>query len=318
MKDYEKTINSAKNIISKDDHKKYLSQNSNEETIITEYQVFPGIKLIYNDIHVEQYTLGSYVQGNYIEINHCREGRMEREFKDEFFYLMPGDISIIRKTESDNKSYFPLSHYHGITILIDINSTPKCLSHFLNDVNVNPSIIAEKFCSNDNKYFIARSKRCIEHIFSELYAVPDSIRKGYFKVKILELLLILSNYEPTKNKMGNRCLSRKQVSLAKKVCKYLMSNIDKHITISEVSDTFNVSPTALKTAFKGVYGVPIYSYLRIHRMQTAALLLRRTNQSVMEIANTCGYDNASKFSGAFRAIMGLTPNEYRNINTYNL
>lgn len=49
----------------------------------------------------------------------------------------------------------------------------------------------EKFCANGG-YFAARSSASVEHIFSELYSVPEEIRKGYFKVKVLELLLFLS------------------------------------------------------------------------------------------------------------------------------
>lgn len=47
-------------------------------------------------------------------------------------------------------------------------------------------------------------------------------------------------------------------------------------------------------------------------MQVAALLLRQTECTVLEIAGKCGYDNGSKFAGAFKNVIGMTPNEYRN------
>jgi AraC-like DNA-binding protein len=40
-------------------------------------------------------------------------------------------------------------------------------------------------------------------------------------------------------------------------------------------------------------------------------MLRQTNESVISIALDFGYDNASKFSSAFKAVMGKTPSEYR-------
>lgn len=46
-------------------------------------------------------------------------------------------------------------------------------------------------------------------------------------------------------------------------------------------------------------------------MNVTALQLMRTDKIVMEIANDCGYDNASKFASAFRKIMNETPLEYR-------
>ena len=78
---------------------------------------------------------------------------------------------------------------------------------------------------------------------------------------------------------------------------------------------FHVSQTVLKGAFKGVYGVPVYSYMRTQKMQSAALLLKQTDLPVMEIAGRSGYDNGSKFAAAFRDIMGMSPNEYRNSST---
>ena len=43
-------------------------------------------------------------------------------------------------------------------------------------------------------------------------------------------------------------------------------------------------------------------------------MLEQTDKSVLEIANSHGYDNASKFAGVFRSIKGMSPNEYRNHN----
>lgn len=50
-------------------------------------------------------------------------------------------------------------------------------------------------------------------------------------------------------------------------------------------------------------------------MQAAALDLIQTEKSVLEIAGECGYDNASKFSAAFKEIMGEAPLEYRKAHT---
>lgn len=39
-------------------------------------------------------------------------------------------------------------------------------------------------------FTIIRANQTIEHIFSELYTVPEKIRFGYIRVKILELFHI--------------------------------------------------------------------------------------------------------------------------------
>lgn len=51
-------------------------------------------------------------------------------------------------------------------------------------------------------------------------------------------------------------------------------------------------------------------------MQAAALLLINTELSVSEIAGRYGYDNPSKFSAAFRKIMGKSPLKYRKLHSF--
>ena len=45
-----------------------------------------------------------------------------------------------------------------------------------------------------------RAKDEIEHIFSELYSVPDRLQKPYFMLKVQELLLFLCMVDVNKEK----------------------------------------------------------------------------------------------------------------------
>ena len=69
----------------------------------------------------------------------------------------------------------------------------------------------------------------------------------------------------------------------------------------------------MKKCFKGVYGQSIYAYIREYRMRVAAQKLIFSDDSILEIANSVGYENGSKFSAAFRSIVGLTPKEFREV-----
>ncbi len=289
----------------------YRMKDSMGEAVMTTFQVFPGIELTYNDVHTAECVIEKTVQGNILEISHCHQGRIECENKDEFFYLTPGDMSVSKKDDVRHKSYFPLGNYSGITITIDVEQAPECLSCFLDDVNVRPSALIQKFCSS-SRCFVARSDTSIEHIFSELYSVPDSIKKGYLKVKILELLLFLSGMDMKKDVFDDRRIPKNQAVLAKNVYEYLTRHMESRITLEQLSNIFHVSGTQIKNSFKGVYGVSVYSYIRAQKMQSAALLLQQTDMTVLEVAGHFGYDNGSKFAKAFKDTLGMTPNEYRN------
>lgn len=291
--------------------KEYTYTNDTGDATVTVYDVFPGVQLAYHSVHMDQLDINMSASSNFIEIFHCKEGRMEQEFEDEYFYLMPGDLSIAIRTERVKEFHFPLQHYHGITIGVDLDRISGETFHFMKETGVEPLETAKKLCGS-NHCFIIRSENYIEHIFSELYAVPENIKLGYFKLKVMELLLVLSEKGLKDNQMAEHAhLPKLQVQLANQAAAYLSENMEQHITIEELAKKFNVSVTHLKSVFKGVYGIPVFSYMRMQKMQLAAQLLIHTDDPIAEIAYRFGYNNISKFSAAFQKIMGDTPSEYR-------
>lgn len=310
MSSYENVIEECKT--ASENTKMWQISNKSGDALVTFHQVFPGIQLIFSDVHMESVSFDDNAQitHNVFEISHCREGRMECHVNEEFCYLTQGDLAIVRTNGISSTSFYPLHHYHGITVRIDVDNAPECLSLLLEDVFVRPKELAKKFCDK-NKFYVARSSSSFEHIFSELYSVPIEIQKGYFKIKVLELLLFLDALEVSENEINKRSYSRTQVSLAKNVSSYLHNHMDERITLEQLSNVFYVSGTHIKNSIKAVYGTSLYSFIRTQKMESAAFMLRYTDKSILEISNLHGYDNASKFSSAFRNVIGLSPNEYR-------
>ena len=289
----------------------YRSQDSTGDCEVTVYPVFSGIELVYYDVHMQSCDINLAKGREMLIITHCQEGRIEFEYKNgEYLYLASGDLSIQKNTENIRHRYCPLSHYHGVSVAIDMNRVPRCFSCILDDVFVSPEELEMKFCS-EKPYSIMRENISIEHIFSELYSVPENIRKGYHNVKVIELLLFLSGLEYKGESEERRYFSRSQVTAAKEAKKYLLAHLDEHITITELADMLGISSTSLKICFKGVYGDTINGYITNCKMQKAASLLKNTDKSVLEIAGIVGYNNGSKFAGAFRRVMNKSPNEYR-------
>lgn len=197
-----KTCSAHAEILQQNDERTvYRLRETDGEVRITAYPVFPGIELAYHDVHAPSYRLAEPNAAGLIEIQHCREGRAEYCCGGEHYFLAPGDLSVVRRAAIEGEVEFPTGHYHGITVTLDPALAPDCLSCILQDVDVRPSVLAEKFFA-DSECFVSRSSARVEHIFSELYAVPAGIRRGYFKVKVLELLLFLSALDVAHEKHG--------------------------------------------------------------------------------------------------------------------
>ncbi|WP_458788326.1 helix-turn-helix domain-containing protein [Vallitalea sediminicola] len=60
-----------------------------------------------------------------------------------------------------------------------------------------------------------------------------------------------------------------------------------------------------------MYGESPYHYLKKLRMNFAAHKLHETELSILEIAISVGYNNPSKFSNAFKSILGVLPSTFR-------
>ncbi len=289
----------------------YRLADETGEAVMTSYQVFPGVDVIYNDVHRPVCGTDVLPLDGLLEIDHCREGRMECEVCGEYIYMTPGDLTIHRKVGNVHNTYFPLSHYHGITVALDTDSASRCLSCILEDTPVKSSELMERYCQN-HACTVIRARPGIEHIFSELYSIPEQIREGYLKIKVMELLLFLGGTDLAADAVSDsRYFPAAQVEAVKAAKEYLTQHTEKHITVSELAERFGISQTTLKACFRGVFGESVYTFARQFKMQKAAVLLRQTNKNVMEIAGIFGYDNGSKFAKAFRDVMGETPDKYR-------
>ncbi|MEE5993427.1 MAG: AraC family transcriptional regulator [Oscillospiraceae bacterium] len=93
----------------------------------------------------------------------------------------------------------------------------------------------------------------------------------------------------------------------------MIADLEKTYTVEELSKISGMPSATLRKVFKAVYGVPIYQYMKGYKMKAAAAMLISEHQlHISEIAQRLGYDNSSKFSAAFRDVMGMTPQNYRN------
>ena len=91
--------------------------------------LFLGAELYYNDMHLAFFEEATAPMRNVIEINHCRVGRYECSFgANSCCYLAAGDFAVCAAARKKSSSCFPLRHYHGITILLDLDMHNICAS----------------------------------------------------------------------------------------------------------------------------------------------------------------------------------------------
>lgn len=130
------------------------------DAVITTYPAFPGIELAYWSVHMERFSFGPEQKGNFMEIHHCREGRMEQELNNGSFYIMPGDLSVTVREHGLGDYSFPLSHYHGIPVsaYIRILKMQSAAARLIRTDTAILEIAAEFGYSNAGKFAFAFQK----------------------------------------------------------------------------------------------------------------------------------------------------------------
>lgn len=278
---------------------------------MTCYPVFKGCCLIYNDFHMEHCRSGFHPKVRMFCIDHCREGRIEWKMdRDRYVYVGAGDMQVNSREQHSSQFVFPLRHYHGLTVGFDIDEAEGTLLHVMEGFSVDIKKLREKFCPADQS-FIMRAGIQISHIFSELYDLPDHVRLPYFKIKVLELLLFLDILEVPQGGEERPYFYKSQIDKVRDIAALLTGDLEHWHTLEELSESFSFPKTSMKQCFKGVYGCSISEYMRAYRMDTAALMLKGTQDSIISIAAKVGYGNPGKFAAAFRSATGMTPTEYR-------
>ncbi|TWT81747.1 HTH-type transcriptional activator Btr [Planctomycetes bacterium CA13] len=96
------------------------------------------------------------------------------------------------------------------------------------------------------------------------------------------------------------------------VIEYLHAHYEQHLTTKELAKKAGLSVSQFDRRFRAAFGSSPHQYIMRVRVENAARLLIETDQTVSEIAHTCGFYDHAHFSRSFRRIMNATPTQYRS------
>jgi two-component system response regulator YesN len=133
---------------------------------------------------------------------------------------------------------------------------------------------------------------------------PESLKSNLGNVAIK-----ICNYIDMRKKSGNE-----ELKLA--MLDYIHRNYtDNSLSLDMISSELNVTAKYLSRIFKETVGCRFGDYVRQLRIKRAKILLTDSDMSVSEIVNTIGYNDAANFIRTFRLLEGITPGNFRKINS---
>ena len=98
-----------------------------------------------------------------------------------------------------------------------------------------------------------------------------------------------------------------------KVRMYLEENYSSKVSLDTLSSLFYIDKFYLCSQFKEQYGVSVMDYLISVRITEAKKLIRFTDKTMDEIANSVGINGAAYFSRLFKKVEGVNPSEFRKM-----
>lgn len=287
-----------------------ISYQCNGTGILYDYSIFPGIDLIFMDFNCSDIFDEPNEMRNVLEIRHYQEGRVEFEFEgDKVFHLQQDEFCVNGMLNMPARYSFPFDYCSGLSLVLDKNSMTEVTRSQLALFQIDISVLEEDL-DTAHQWYICKTPPSMCHVFEELYAAKEHETSQYFRIKVLELL-----YHATKLRKEDRVAAtyyaREHIEIVKRVRKAMLKDLSRSTPLEQFLRGEAISTVTFQTIFKQIYGRSPYAYLKHYRMNSAAVQLRESNESINQIALSLGYSNASKFARAFRDVFGVLPKGYR-------
>ncbi|WP_161601377.1 helix-turn-helix domain-containing protein [Paenibacillus luteus] len=133
--------------------------------------------------------------------------------------------------------------------------------------------------------------------------------KDYIRHFVDDLLAILSLELASS---ADRSRKTKQDPVIARVLSYLEQHaLEYGWNISQLADELGIGPSHLTRRFQQSYNQSPIEYVTSLRLQKARSLLVETDDTLDQIAEQCGYQNAFYFSRMFKSKCKINPSEYR-------
>ena len=223
------------------------------------------------------------------------------------FTARAGDIFVFVPGMLHSLSQYPGEAMEYENIIFDVEllggSSDLCYQRYLLPLQSGRLPLPSRLAPGHPCYDIALEHlRRLENVNRERMLGYELQVKGLL-LSLLSLLVSQSDGVPPSDNTDTRRL--------KTILQYVTMHYTETLPVAEAAAVCQCSPSHFMRWFKQMTGQGFTEYLNAYRLNTAAELLRTTDDTVLAVAEQTGFKNLSYFNRAFKTHYGLTPKEYR-------
>lgn len=105
----------------------------------------------------------------------------------------------------------------------------------------------------------------------------------------------------------------KYSSVLKTVLDYIQKHITEQLSIADIAGACGYSEAYMMKLFKRMTGSTCVEYINAYRLKECAERLLTSDDRILDIAYSLGFNNISYFNLQFKRTYGMTPKEYRTL-----
>ncbi len=245
----------------------------------------------------------------------CLQGSIHIRWKDGHnINLQEREILLISDLSQIQEIRWTKNFAQGVLVAVDAAKAHESLHQLCTLMGGSPLNISQvkEIMRRQNGCAIISQNAWNDAIFHTINDLTIKQRGQYCTFLAVELLYLLccgNHILPWKS--PSTYFDNHQINAARQVHAYILSHLDESMTIGRLAQMSHISSTLLKSCFRQLYGQPIHKYIQECRMRQAANLLTSTNQPILQIAISVGYESTSQFGALFKRYYRMTPSQYR-------
>lgn len=246
---------------------------------------------------------------DFIELIYIESGSAVQKIDEAEFAVKKGDLVFINYGKTH--SFKSESGFTFYNILL----TPAFLSDELTNSENAMDLLSlgcfesfSDFTDEPKITFAADEVLFIEHMILEMAREYKEKRSGYDQA-LKGYITVLLIHIFRKMKKENKLLRGKKIP--SEILDYLDNNYNEKITINALAERCFYNPSYFSRIFSETFGMSITEYILEKRFEKACGLLKTTDMTIEEIAESSGYRDSAAIFRHFKKKLGITPGEYR-------
>lgn len=250
---------------------------------------------------------------NYLEIGYCYSGAGELTLGEKDYRFKGEEFTVIPKNYPHTTNSDPGTVSKWEYLFIDVEGL---LREFYQGGSGSNTKRIESILYRVNSKAIFRSAKEYPKIARQIRGIMDTMRgteEFYLEeakaIAVSVLVNIAREARGERNPLGE--ISGKMAIPVSRALDYITLHYMEPLKVDDLAKWCHISETHFRRLFSAYMNMSPLEYINLVRIETACDYLKKTDESVADIANKCGFTTLSTFNRNFKQALGVSPSEWR-------